>query len=70
MWMSNNLHFSVEESRLIDEAFSRLSFHRRNDMERLLLLAKLASAGDDVWLILKAILITGGFPASRNSYLD
>ena len=70
MWMSNNLHFSVEESRLIDEAFSRLSFHRRNDMERLLLLVKLASAGDDVWLILKAILITGGFPASRNSYLD
>ena len=70
MWMSSGRHFSAEEFSLMSEAFKRLDFHRWNDLERLFFLAKLANAGDDVWVVLKAILITGGFPASRNSYLD
>lgn len=70
MWTSPHRRLSLDETILASEAFSRLQFHRRNDSERLILLAKLANAEDDVWLILKAILITGGFPASRNSYLD
>lgn len=70
MWMPLYHAFSDGEVSLVGEAFNWLQFHRRNDSERLFLLAKLATAGDDVWSILKAILITGGFPASRNSYLD
>lgn len=70
MWMSSGRHFSAEEFATMSEAFKRLDFHRWNDLERLIFLAKLANAGDDVWGVLKAILITGGFPTSRNSYLD
>lgn len=70
MWMGSGRHFNAEEFALMSDAFKRLDFHRWNDLERLILLAKLANADDDVWVVLKAILITGGFPASRNSYLD
>lgn len=70
MWMPIYHDFNDDEVSLVAEGFNWLQFHRKNDIERLLILAKLAPANDDIWLILKAILITGGFPASRNSYLN